>query len=149
VADPPPPPGVDVGAFLALVDARRNGVVDNLLAIDRAANNTSIVFALEWRGWRLLFAGDAEERSWKTMAREGVLAPVHFLKVSHHGTPTDANFDAILPAVSPDNRPRQAVISTWRDTYNGIPHTPTNTRLAERATLQSTLDHAEDLFYEV
>jgi beta-lactamase superfamily II metal-dependent hydrolase len=153
VADPLPPPGVDVGAFLGLVEARRSGVADNLLAIDKAANNTSVVFALEWRGWRLLFAGDAEIRSWKTMAREGVLQPVHFLKVSHHGsengTPTDAIFDAILPAVAPDNKGRHAAISTWRKTYSGIPHTPTNTRLKKRATLKSTLDHPDELFYEV
>ena len=152
-ADPNPPAGVDVGAFLNLVAARRGGLIDNLLAIDKAANNTSVVFALEWRGWRLLFAGDAEDRSWKTMEREGVLAPVHFLKVSHHGshngTPADAKFDAILPEVAPDDRPRHAVISTWQDTYNGIPHNPTTTRLAARATLHSTLDHADDLFYDI
>jgi beta-lactamase superfamily II metal-dependent hydrolase len=148
-----PPPGVDVGAFLGLVKARRSGAIDNVLEIDKAANNTSIVFALEWRGWRLLFAGDAEIRSWKTMAREGVLKPVHFLKVSHHGshngTPADDVFEAILPAAPPDNRPRTAAISTWEDTYPGIPHSPTNTRLAERATVHSTLDRRDDLFYEV
>jgi beta-lactamase superfamily II metal-dependent hydrolase len=152
-ADPEPPPGVDVGAFLRLVEARRGGIVDNLLAIDKAANNTSIVFALEWRGWRLLFAGDAEVRSWKTMAREGVLKPVHFLKVSHHGshngTPADDIFEAILPATAPDGRPREAAISTWEHTYSGIPHAPTNARLAERATVHSTLDRPDDLFYEV
>jgi len=151
--DPLPPPGVDVGAFLGLVGARRSGAIDNLFEIDKAANNTSIVFALEWRGWRLLFAGDAEIRSWKTMAREGVLKPVHLLKVSHHGshngTPTDDIFEAILPAAPADNRPRQAVISTWEDTYPGIPHLPTNTRLAERATVHSTLDQRDGLFYEV
>jgi beta-lactamase superfamily II metal-dependent hydrolase len=153
ISDPLPPQGVDVGAFLGLVRARRSGAIDNLLEIDKAANNTSIVFALEWRGWRLLFAGDAEIRSWKTMDRERVLEPVHFLKVSHHGshngTPTDAIFDAILPATPPDNRPRDAVISTWEFTYPGIPDPPTNTRLAERATVHSTLDHRDDLFYEV
>lgn len=153
VADPLPPQGVDVGVFLGLLRARRAGSVDNLLAIDRAANNTSIVFALEWRGWRLLFAGDAEIRSWRTMAREGVLKPVHFLKVSHHGshngTPADDIFEAILPATPPDDRPRQAVISTWDDTYPGIPHMPTNTRLATRATVHSTIDHRDELFYEL
>jgi beta-lactamase superfamily II metal-dependent hydrolase len=151
--DPPPPPGVDVGAFLSLVAARRSGAIDNLFEIDKAANNTSIVFALEWRGWRLLFAGDAEIRSWKTMAQKGVLKPVHLLKVSHHGshngTPTDDIFEAILPAAPPDNRPRHAVISTWEDTYSGIPHPPTNSRLAERATVRSTLDQPDDLSYEV
>jgi beta-lactamase superfamily II metal-dependent hydrolase len=151
--DPSPPPGVDVGAFLRLVEARRAGIVDNLFEIDKASNNTSLVFALEWRGWRLLFSGDAEIRSWKTMQKAGVLQPVHFLKVSHHGshngTPSDTIFDAILPSTSPDGRPRQVAISTWEDTYQGIPHPPTNARLAERATVTSTLDHRDDLFYEV
>jgi beta-lactamase superfamily II metal-dependent hydrolase len=153
VPDPLPPQGVDVGAFLRLLDARAGGMIDNLFEIDKAANNTSLVFALEWRGWRLLFTGDAEIRSWRTMAREHVLKPVHFLKVSHHGshngTPTDEIFDAILPAVRPDGRDRRAVISTWVDTYPGIPHSPTNTRLTERVTLTSTVDKPDDLFYEV
>jgi hypothetical protein len=87
------------------------------------------------------------------MNREGVLKPVHFLKVSHHGshngTPADGIFDAILPPVAPDGRKREAAISTWTDTYNGIPHTPTNSRLASRATLHSTLDKPDDLFYEI
>ena len=152
-ADPRPPAGVDVGAFLRLAQARRGGAVDNLLEIDKASNNTSIVFALEWRGWRLLFSGDAEVRSWKTMNKMGVLRPVHFLKVSHHGshngTPADDIFDAILPANPPDARPRHAVISTWEDTYPGIPDGPTSRRIADRATVHSTLDRRTDLFYEV
>jgi beta-lactamase superfamily II metal-dependent hydrolase len=142
-----------VGAFLNLVQARRRGIADNLLAIDQAANNTSIVFALEWRGWRLLFPGDAEVRSWKTMEREGVLKPVHFLKVAHHGshngTPTDDVFDTILPPVSPDGRDRLAAISTWTDTYSGIPHPATNARIKSRARLFSTLDDKSQLFYEL
>jgi beta-lactamase superfamily II metal-dependent hydrolase len=148
-----PPSGVDLGAFLRLLDARRGGIADNLLAIDKAANNTSVVFSLEWRGWRLLFAGDAEIRSWKTMARENVLKPVHFLKVSHHGshngTPADDIFDAILPQAPPDNRNRSAAISTWTETYSGIPHQPTNDRLSSRASLHSTLDNTSQLFYEI
>jgi len=49
VVNPLPPAGVDAGAFYNLVDSRRSGLHDNLLAIDKAANNTSIVFSLEWR----------------------------------------------------------------------------------------------------
>jgi hypothetical protein len=63
-----PPRGVDAGAFYDLIEARANGFVDNLLAIDKAANNTSVVFAMEWQGRRLLFPGDAELKSWKTMS---------------------------------------------------------------------------------
>ncbi len=152
-ASPVPPSGVDVGAFLNLVEARSRGVGDNLLAIDQAANNTSVVFSLAWRGWRLLFAADAEVRSWKTMSREGVLEPVHFLKVAHHGshngTPADEIFEAILPEVPPDARERRTAVSTWRDTYSGIPHAPTDARLASRCTLHSTLDDPDAPFYEL
>ena len=55
VSKPLPPAGVDAGAFYELVAMRADGFVNNLLAIDQAANNTSVVFCLEWRGWRLLF----------------------------------------------------------------------------------------------
>jgi len=148
-----PPPGVDVGAFYRLVDARRDGIGDNLLAIDKAANNTSIVFVLRWRGWKLLFAGDAELKSWRTMAAKDVLEPVHFLKVAHHGshngTPDGEIFDAILPEKPRDKRKRHAAISTWRDTYSGIPHSPTDARLASRCKLQTTLQDPKKLFFEV
>ncbi|MBI4918058.1 MAG: hypothetical protein HY825_19625 [Acidobacteria bacterium] len=153
LADPLPPPGVDVGAFLNLVAARRSGIADNLLAIDQAANNTSVVFSLSWRGWNLLFPGDAEVRSWKTMNKKGVLAPVHFLKVAHHGshngTPADKIFDAILPESPPDAKPRRAAVSTWQDTYSGIPHPPTDARITSRCTLKSTLDNPDAPFYEI
>ncbi len=145
-ARPPlvPPPGVDAGSFYDLVDARSRGLVDNLLAIDKAANNTSVVFLLEWRGWRLLFAGDAELASWQHMQAAGALKPVDFLKVSHHGshngTPNQGLLDQVLPPQGTGSRPRSAVIQTWEDTYSGIPHAPTNAKLAARAHLQSTVE---------
>lgn len=140
---PVPPAGVDTSAFYNLLSWRRRAMGDDLLAIDKAANNTSVVFSLEWRGWRLLFAGDAELRSWKTMKKHGVLKPVHFLKVSHHGshngTPDGDIFDAILPEEPPDERQRCAVISAYGETYSGIPHELTNQRLRSRCMLTSTL----------
>jgi hypothetical protein len=153
---PTPPAGVDASAFYNLLTWRRRAVGDDLLAIDKAANNTSIVFSLEWRGWRLLFAGDAELRSWKTMKKHGVLEPVHFLKVSHHGshngTPEGDLFDAILPEQSPDGRQRCAVISACDDTYSGIPHAVTNQRLQSRCALSTTLQSGDapylDLTFE-
>jgi hypothetical protein len=150
---PFPPPGVDAGAFYNLVDARLRGVGDNILAIDKAANNTSVVFSLEWRGWRLLFPGDAEQKSWKTMNAQGVLKPVHLLKVAHHGsengTPQDDPFDAILPEQPPDTRDRTAAVSTWTNTYNGIPSPPTDQRLRSRCDYHTTLDDPQKLFYEL
>jgi hypothetical protein len=148
-----PPAGVDVGAFLNLVEARRDGIADNLLAIDQAANNTSVVFLLEWRGWRLLFSGDAEVRSWNTMAKHGVLKPVHFLKVAHHGshngTPDGDVFDTILPAAEPVDRNRVAAISTWTDTYPGIPHAATDQRIESRCELFTTLQEKDELYYDL
>lgn len=130
-----PPPGVDAGAFYNLVNMRR-GYIENLLAIDKAANNTSVVFCLEWRGLRLLFTGDAEERSWLTMDGKGALKPVHFLKVSHHGsyngTPEPELLDKILPIDADDDKPRHALVSTSEGTYHNVPDDDTLNLLRSR-----------------
>ena len=148
LVNPLPPSGVDAGAFYNLVDSRRTGLHDNLLAIDKAANNTSIVFSLEWRGWKLLFPGDAEQESWKMMDEQGVLEPIHLLKIAHHGswngTPQGALLDKILPEPPPDDRQRYAVVSTCLETYGGVPHTDTLDLLGLRAELHSTLDEIPD-----
>jgi len=141
-----PPAGVDAGAFHDLVQARANGFVDSILAIDKAANNTSIVFALKWKKWTLLFAGDAELGSWKMMHEKGVLEPVDFLKVSHHGshngTPSEETLDQFMPRDAKAKQ-RKAVISTWDKTYSGIPHSPTNNKLGCRCKLSSILDNRQ------
>jgi beta-lactamase superfamily II metal-dependent hydrolase len=130
------PPGVSQDALNALVKFAGSGLGDNMLAIDRAANNTSIVLELEWRGWRLLFSGDAELRSWRTMDRQGQLRPVHFLKVSHHashnGTPPEALLENVLPIARADKRPRYALVSTCAGTYSGVPDDETLARIARR-----------------
>ena len=150
---PLPPRGVDSGAFYSLVDSRSRGVFDNLLAIDRAANNSSIVFALEWRGWRFLFPGDAEHRSWKEMDKRGVLKPVHFLKVSHHGswngTPAGEILDKILPVPAPDGRERHAAVSTCEGTYHNVPDKELLELLGQRCAVQSVEDSPDELFFDV
>jgi beta-lactamase superfamily II metal-dependent hydrolase len=139
-----PPSGVDTGAFYDLVEARSHGFADNLLAIDKAGNNTSIVLLLQWRGWRLLFTADAELASWRRMNANGMLKPVHFLKVSHHGshngTPPADLLNKVLPLPANGKKKGRAIISTWDGMYSGIPHEPTNTKLRQRARLRSTLD---------
>lgn len=133
---PIPPKGVDAGAFYRLVDWREGNYVENLLAIDKAKNNSSIVFCLEWAGWRFLFPGDAEIRSWRVMEHFNRLKPVHFLKISHHlshnGTPEGDLLDKFLPQTPADNRPRVAVASTYPNTYGGIPYRPIIDRLQKR-----------------
>jgi hypothetical protein len=143
-AEPAPPEGVDPEAFARLLRQRREGLFDNLLAIDAAANNASVVFSLEWRGWRLLFPGDAEIRSWQLMAKADVIEPVHLLKVAHHGsrngTPAGAILDRLLPREAPDGRPRQALISTHHGTYYGVPDPETAARLEERGVSVHRVD---------
>jgi beta-lactamase superfamily II metal-dependent hydrolase len=133
---PLPPPGVDAGAFYDLVNARMSGVGDNLLSIDKAANNTSLVFCLAWNGYKLLFPGDAEEKSWAMMDEQGVLEPVHFLKISHHashnGTPDATILDKVLPPKAPDKKTRYAAVSTCLDAYPGIPHEETLGEIGKR-----------------
>jgi hypothetical protein len=154
LTNPFPPAGVDAGAFYELVAARRRGWSDNLLAIDQAANNTSVVFCLTWRGWRLLFPGDAELRSWKTMAKQGVLGPVHFLKVGHHGshngTPPPELLDQVLPLPSPNRRrARRAVLCTCQKCYSGVPHDQTRAELERRCTVRSVEDVPDGKFLDL
>jgi len=134
-----PPSGVDAGAFFDLVGQRRTGLVENLFTIDKASNNSSVVFSLHWKGWVLLFPGDAEERSWKEMNREGrdVIELVHFLKVSHHGshngTPDDEILNKVLPEQAPDGRERTALVSTNPDAYpESVPDEPTLDEIERR-----------------
>lgn len=144
---PIPPPGVDASAFYDLVRARLRGVGNNLLAIDKANNDTSIVFCLEWNGWKLLFTGDAEERSWVEMDERGLLEPVHFLKISHHGSHNGTPGEDLLKKIFPDDydgKPRYAAVSTCLHAYNGIPHGPTLKDVKERVKkVYSTLDDSE------
>lgn len=151
--DPLPPPGVDAGAFYNLVAQRRRGVFDNLLSIDQAANDTSIVFLLKWRGWRLLFPGDAEERSWKEMGKRNLVGPVHFLKVGHHGshngTPGGALLDTLLPLEPADGRPRQALVSTHEGTYNNVPDSHTLEELGRRCRVVRIGEAADGLFTDL
>jgi hypothetical protein len=148
-----PPPGVDAGAFYNLVEHRKS-YGDSLLEIDSAANNTSVVFCLSWRGWKLLFPGDAEERSWREMDKRGLLRPVDFLKISHHGSRTGMLpgelLDKIMePEKTPGSAPRFAALSAYPDpekvgaagqkwTYKDVPQREVLDKLRLRAELRQT-----------
>ncbi|MGZ2488372.1 beta-lactamase superfamily II metal-dependent hydrolase [Rhizobium pisi] len=136
-----PPAGVSAGDFFDLIRFRSSGMAANLRTIDKAANNSSVAIELEWEGWRLLFPGDAEEKSWEIMNRLDLLRPVHFLKVSHHGssngTPSVVT-EKVLPANAHDDRPRHAVVSTHVGAYAGVPDQATLELIASRASLLDT-----------
>jgi hypothetical protein len=65
----------------------------DLLAIDKAANNTSLVVRLTVHDKVLLFPGDAEEESWAEMRSRNLLRPVDFLKIAHHGSVNGMPFE--------------------------------------------------------
>ncbi len=138
---------------IGLADFRRlqSRMMSNALAFaDEAGaiiNNTSVVILIEWRGKRLLFAGDAEwntrfkenkkNASWNVMwhlHKDKLEKPLDFLKIGHHGsinaTPWNDTKDdrqsepsTILNTILPEQRSRQAkaVASTLRKKYESIP----------------------------
>ena len=142
--EPIPPRGVDAGAFYNLLDVRHSNASSTMLAIDKASNNTSVVLLLEWKGWRLLFTGDAEKPSWRKMDSLGLVSPVHFLKISHHGSETGMPppdvLDKLLPVPAPGAPRPRAAVSTYPGNYPGVPNALTLTDLRARADVSSTLD---------
>ena len=136
-----PPPGVDPGAFFELLADRRDGTRRRIMEIDAANNNTSVVLEISWRGWRLLFPGDAEVRSWQQMLQQDLLRPVHLVKISHHGSHNgtdDEHLDVLLPPQSPDGRARHALVSTHDDDWDSVPDADTLKLYSDRVTLHDT-----------
>lgn len=152
IAVPHPPVGIDAGAFFDLVSARHGLTRHAVLEIDRAANNTSVVLEIEWRGWRLLFGGDAEERSWQTILDRTELRPVHLVKISHHGSHNGTVpelLDTVLPLASPDERPRYAVVSTHEGDWDSVPDQATLEMYSGRAELHDTRTAAPGTAVEI
>lgn len=137
-----PPVGVDPGAFFDLQASRRRNTLRQIMEIDKANNNTSVVLELEWRGWRLLFTGDAELGSWKKMHEQHLIKPAHFVKVSHHGSHNgtfDKLFDELMPTTSPDGRDRHALVSTHDGDWDSVPDADETLPLySSRCTLHDT-----------
>jgi beta-lactamase superfamily II metal-dependent hydrolase len=124
-----------------LLADRRDGTRRRIMEIDAANNNTSVVLEISWRGWRLLFPGDAEVRSWQQMLQQDLLRPVHLVKISHHGSHNgtdDEHLDVLLPPQSPDGRARHALVSTHDDDWDSVPDADTLKLYSDRVTLHDT-----------
>ncbi len=122
------PANLGAGDWRRLRTRIQTGGASGIRMLDRAANDTSLVFVLEVAGKRLLFTGDAEHDSWATMRKKAsrhLLKPVDFLKVSHHGsrngTPR-ALLDAILPVARKDHA--QVMVSTRSKIYGTVNPVP-------------------------
>jgi beta-lactamase superfamily II metal-dependent hydrolase len=116
---PLPIPGVYGGAFYDLIERMDGAFSESVFAIDKAANDTSIVFELNWRGKRLLFTGDAEQGSWEKMYENTSLEPVDILKIGHHGSSTARLPLAALNKILPQSRREQSVAIL--STFPGVP----------------------------
>jgi beta-lactamase superfamily II metal-dependent hydrolase len=119
-----PPVGVQAGAFYDLVQSRNHMNRRAIMEIDAAANNTSIVLEISWRGWKLLFPGDAEELSWFMMRDQDLLKPADFVKISHHGSVNGTVgeiLDVVFPDDNADGKPRRALVSTHDHDWDSVP----------------------------
>lgn len=132
---PLPLPGVYGGAFYDLIERMDGACSESVFAIDKAANDTSIVFELTWRGNRLLFTADAEQESWEKMYENTSLEPVDVFKIGHHGSSTAKPPLAALNKILPEVRREQsvAVLSTFpRVPFESIPDKDTLDEIMKR-----------------
>ena len=112
--------------FAQLRDEIGELVLADLLAIDKAANNTSLVLRLTIGGKVLLFPGDAEAESWAIMKKKKLLGPVDFLKLAHHGSINGMPFEgdeSVLGTLMKPRRKTTALVSTCRGVYGNTQET--------------------------
>lgn len=102
----------------------RSGGLDLLGAVDKTRNNTSVVLALTYGQTRLLFAGDAEEKSWELMQKKGADFESTMIKVAHHGSINASppwSYAKVFPASAASNG---VIISTDPTRYTGENEVP-------------------------
>ncbi|GEP56184.1 ComEC/Rec2 family competence protein [Reyranella soli] len=119
-APPKAPRHMAPDEFAQLRDQIAELDVNDLLAIDKAANNTSLVLRITVHGKVLLLPGDAEAESWAVMKKAKLLAPVDFLKLAHHGSINGMPFEGteqVLSHVLKPARKTVALVSTCRGVY--------------------------------
>ena len=130
----PEPTNLSSTDWERLRETIQSGAVDAVRALDKAANNTSLVFQIEAYGKRLLFTGDAELESWEVMEKKArrYLKPVDFLKVSHHGSHNGTAID-LLDRLLPKSRKgkAQVLVSTKAKVYGTVNPVPDEALLKE------------------
>lgn len=114
------PPHLAEEEFEQLRDDLAELDVSDLLAIDKAANNTSLVVRIAVAGKTLLFPGDAEQESWAMMKSRRLLGPVDILKVAHHGSVNGMPFEGkenVADLLLKPGKKTTAIVSTRRNVY--------------------------------
>lgn len=126
----PRPPHMPADEFERLKEEISQIDLEALFAIDKAANNTSLVVRLTANGRVLLFTGDAEEESWAQIEKRKLLGPVDLLKIAHHGSINGIPFagpNSVLERLLKKGKKTIALVSTRRGVYGEsketkIPH---------------------------
>jgi hypothetical protein len=161
------PTNISRGDFRQLRTRLLNNPLAFVLKRGELVNNTSVVLLLEWRGRRLLFAGDTQCRTsrngryeegkpnggWNVMwhhHKEELDQRVNFLLMAHHGShnatpwkeqhPVCEILDALVP---PGDQEAQVVVSTERMAYPTIPERSLMQTLGERVAHPRTYDEYE------
>jgi metal-dependent hydrolase (beta-lactamase superfamily II) len=150
------PPNLTERDWNQLKAGIEGGGPEAIRTIDKAQNNTSLVFILEVDGKRLLFPGDAEIESWELLQDKASsqMKPVDFLKVSHHGS-HNGSLESAMDKLLPKSNAANAVVmvstkSKVYGTVNPVPDEDTLLDLEGRCSqLISTEDHPDDLFVQV
>jgi competence protein ComEC len=106
-------------------------------ALERSANDRSLVVRIRYGDHAFLFTGDAEEEAERELVDRGEDLRADVLKVGHHGSRTSTGA-AWLDAV----RPTYAAISCGVRNRFGHPHSQTSERLAERGITTLRTDEA-------
>jgi hypothetical protein len=115
--------------------------------LDRALNNTSLVFLFEVDEVRILFSGDAQWGSWRQILQSTdartLLAQTSLYKVSHHGSHNGTPKTLVNEVLPASLTSMVSVRSMQR--WKAIPKTELLDALANEGRTLLRADHAEEM----
>ncbi len=95
-----------------------------------AINDNSVAFILQYRGFRMLFTGDAGVAAERLFLDEGIDLHAEVLKVGHHGSAYSSSPEFVAAV-----HPRYAIISVGRHNLFGHPASSTVETLRESGAI--------------
>lgn len=116
------------GSRLSFGEGRDNStlicIAPDSAVISEPGNEASLVFILEYRGFRMLLPGDLEGKAEEQLINSGDLRECDVLKVAHHGSQNSSS-EKFLELVCP----KIAIISCGKNNMYGHPHKETLEKL--------------------